>query len=139
MDIHEIGWIVALLEDGDLQPAGTEAMTERVVQLFAAAEKTLSPIIGIRGLEKIQYANLLAVSNRYPWLIASAENSRQPVKLQSLRLVLLEQNTQSIKLAGLALLQNYYALLTSLIGRSLTERLLRSVWELSSAKHAQGI
>lgn len=139
MEIREIGWIVALLEDGDLQRAGTEVMTDRVVQLFAVAEKTLSPIIGIRGLDKIQYANLIAVSNHYPWLVASVESSRQPLKLELLRSVLLEQNAQSVRLAGSALLHNYYAMLTGLIGLSLTERLLRSVWELSSANHAQGM
>lgn len=50
------------------------------------------------------------------------------VDLAALKAILAQQDSETAT-AGGALLQTFYELLASLVGPSLTERLLRSVWE----------
>jgi len=48
---------------------------------------------------------------------------------------LAEQEGPTAVAASVALLETFYDLLTNLIGRSLTDRLLRSVWESPTSGH----
>jgi hypothetical protein len=50
------------------------------------------------------------------------------LELESLRTALARQDADEAAAIGGQLLQTFYELLTTLVGASLTERLLRSVW-----------
>ncbi|MDM5179925.1 hypothetical protein PO883_22285 [Massilia sp. DJPM01] len=140
MENHDIGWIATLLEGHDHQTNCSELMADRIIELFSEAEKKLSSIIGLRGLSKLHHANISKIAMQYSWLSAAIENPDPSLKrVQLLRSVLVEQTAVTSKQAGLALLQGFYSRLVTLIGLAVTEILLRSVWETSSAKYARGL
>ena len=57
--------------------------------------------------------------------------------MAALQIVLAQQTCPIAVAANMALLQNFQDVLTSLIGLSLTERLLRPVWDKVSSGQAE--
>jgi hypothetical protein len=68
----------------------------------------------------------------HPCLAPIAESAPDPGELAALQAVLASQSPPDALSANAALLQTFHDLLTSLIGTSLTERLLRPVWDKTS-------
>lgn len=117
-------------------PLASRVEDERNVDQIAAAcgelwlelDAILSPIIGPRGVNALGQRSLRLASAAHPWL-----DERQPgwpAALDSALLVsLLAQRSSDEAAAGAgAFLLNFHELLTSLIGGSLTEHLLRTAW-----------
>lgn len=88
----------------------------------------LSPIIGTRGVAALGQRSLHLASATHPWL--AARPSADPDALDAAWLVslLAQRSGDEAAAAGSTFLQAFRELLSSLIGASLTERLLRSVW-----------
>ena len=96
----------------------------------------MSPIIGQRGVGALYRRSLSLICADYPWLAAAHEGEFQPAEFAALRTARSEQTSQNAAAVNGVLLQTFYDLLTKLIGASLTERLLRSVWDNLSSGHA---
>lgn len=109
--------------------ASSTHIAERVLDSFAGVEQALVPIIGQRGAAAL-YKRALHLTRwtTHPWLPTVAEAVPSAADLSSLRAALLLQSPADAARGGAALLSNYHELLASLVGRPLTERLLRSVW-----------
>ena len=88
----------------------------------------LHPIIGHSGVGMLYKRSLHLVSPAHPCLAGMPEGEQATIDFGSLRSALMGQTSANGAAAGGALLQTVYELLTSLIGPSLTERLLRPVW-----------
>lgn len=74
----------------------------------------------------------------HPWLAGLHEGGQATVDLAALRSAFAQQSSTSAAAAGGAFLQAFHELLSSLIGPSLTERLLRPAWvPFSSGPPAQ--
>jgi hypothetical protein len=139
MENQETGWIENLLEEYGHQPDCGMPVVNRLVDLFNAAEKTLSPVVGRRGLVSLQYANLQRMSSEYPWLIAVTGNIGQSQDLiQSLKAALVEQSEATARQFGLDFLHSFYTTLVSLIGMSVTKTLLMTAWDVSSTENMRG-
>lgn len=100
---------------------------------WAAVDGALSPIIGPRGVAALYRRSLHLALEDHPWLAAAYEGARQPGDFASLRAALSQQTAQNAAAAHDAVLTTFQDLLDSLIGRSLTQRLLQNVGEQPSS------
>ena len=78
------------------------------------------------------------IAPAHPWLAGTHEGEQATVDLAALRSAFAQQSSTTAAAAGGAFLQTFNELLSSLIGPSLTERLLRPAWaHFSSGPPAQ--
>lgn len=128
--------------DGDLiREAIRRTLTQRTVgapDASAVAEATLTtwhqmaarlaPVIGARGVDALFSRALHVTSSAYPWLAIAGGRGDSAAHLAGLT-VQLEANKAAVAAeASHALLVNFTELLATLIGESLTVRLLAPVW-----------
>jgi len=101
----------------------------------------LEPIIGTRGVDALFDRSLHLTSDTFPWLYGIREQAEIPTPLTGLRTCLAERDANTALAASLALLGTFTELLSDLIGRGLTHRLLDPVWlpmGASTIQPAQG-
>ena len=104
---------------------------------WRAIERALWPILGKAGVAALLQRSVLLASKSYPWLPSEAA---APTEIEHLFDVLSRQPADVAADVGGAILQAFNDLLTILVGNSLTERLLGSVWDtLSSGMTAQDL
>lgn len=121
-----------------LMARGADAgqIADTAVSTWLGVSAALSPIIGERGVAALYKRSLYLSRTGYPWLAAAHEGELPSELYACLREALAQQTSSSAAAANDALLQTFYALLSDLIGGSLTERLLRSVWDNPSSGDA---
>lgn len=105
--------------------AGTIA--DAAVAAWTAIDSALSHIIGTRGVAALYKRSLHLAQADHPWLGAAYEGALQPGDFTSLRAALSQQSAPNAAAAHDAMLTSFQDLLDSLIGRSLTQRLLHTV------------
>nr|WP_315243110.1 hypothetical protein [uncultured Albidiferax sp.] len=93
---------------------------------FMAAQ--LEPVIGARGVGVLLDRAVHLTGKNYPWLAHTGPPQDQADRLSRLQACFASRGAQEAAAAGCALLVTFTELLASLIGDSLTERLLASVW-----------
>ncbi len=91
-------------------------------------EQVLSSIVGPRGVAALYQRSLHLAHHAFPWLPDASTSTPTALDLRPLVAALAGQSAADAAKAGARVLREFYALLTTLIGPSLTERLLRSVW-----------
>ncbi|PTU75346.1 hypothetical protein DBO85_05620 [Pseudomonas mangrovi] len=91
----------------------------------------LTPVIGQQGVAALYRRSLHLCATQHPHLASICGSAQAAKGLSSLNAVLAEQSQADGLLFGEVLLTTFYTLLTTLIGPSLTARLLRDVWEPS--------
>jgi hypothetical protein len=109
----------------DADPAQIAQVMATICQEIATA---LTPIIGPRGVVALYERSLHLSAAKHPWLLAARTENKPTLDSAALKAVLSQQSSTVAAAGGNTLLEAFYALLTSLVGRSLTERLLRTVW-----------
>jgi hypothetical protein len=98
----------------------------------------LSPVIGPGGVSALYQRSLFMTRDAHPCLAAVREDALRPGEFAGLQSVLSQQSSGYVVAVNGALLQTFCDLLASLIGASLSERLLRSVHNFSaSGTHGQ--
>jgi hypothetical protein len=109
---------------------GTTAseVAQFVVTSCFEIDKALTPIVGQHGLEGMLKRSVHLASARHPWLAAGVEGFDLKADLTEFRITLSSQGPEMAARGGGLFLEQFHQLLTSLVGPSLTERLLRSVW-----------
>lgn len=126
MQSQERDRIAAFLERAVLSGASSEDIAALVATTFQGVDHALSPIVGQRGMAALYKRSLHLCRPICEWLpIVSEESS---VDVAALTAALAERTSAEAAAAGARLLESFRALLTTLIGESLTERLLRPVW-----------
>ena len=103
-------------------------IADATIATWQQIDTALAPIIGQRGVVALYKRSLHLNRQSHPWLAGTPEGVQTTLDLAPLKSVLAQQSSANAAVAGSALLQTFHELLTSLIGASLTERLLRSVW-----------
>lgn len=112
---------------------GVRAIANMMVWAWKDINVVLVPIIGERGLAALYNRSLHLTAKAFPWL--AAPPATQPagiqadIDLDALHALLNLQGVAAATAGGEALLRTFHDLLASLIGLSLTERLLFPVWE----------
>lgn len=113
--------------------AGADAaqIAAAVFAIWEEVDDALTPIIGPRGVAALYYRSLHLTGAIHPWLADQQDLVKAAVNPAALKSVLSQQDSAAAAAAGSAFFQTFHELLASLIGASLTKRLLSSVWENS--------
>lgn len=107
----------------------TKAIAAATLDTWHQVSARLAPVIGARGVDALFSRALYLTSVNFPWLAISAEQGDSASQLASFGARLEVQETAAAMGAGQALMTTFVELLASLIGESLTARLLNPVWE----------
>jgi len=129
MQIDKYG-ITAMLarrtgEDLDAEKIGSTALF-----VWSDLDEALLPIIGRSGVAVLYKRSLQITLGAYPCLIYAYDEAERAGKAHAGLDIALSQQTSEHALEALsALLIAFHELLTYLIGSSLSERLIQSVWD----------
>ncbi|MEO5660349.1 MAG: hypothetical protein ABIQ90_11240 [Polaromonas sp.] len=112
---------------------GAEAsrLASEIISTWLHIDAALAPVIGKRGVAALYERSLHMARAGHPWLGTADGNPETMIDLIALKSVLMQQNGAGAAAGGGAHFQAFYDVLGSLIGLSLTEKLLRSIWEQS--------
>lgn len=113
--------------------ADTASIAEAIVSILQDMGASLAPIIGQQGVAALYRRSLHLCVSTHPQLAHSYDSVLATMDLIALKSLLVEQNETDALFFGEALLTTLYELLTTLIGPSLTARLLADVWQPSSS------
>jgi hypothetical protein len=106
-----------------------------IVSIWNEVDTALRPILGQRGVAMLYKRSLYLAGSAHGWIPPVAESLPTALDLAPLQAALTGQS-DAIALDGAgALLRTFYELLSSLVGPSLTERLLRPVWDNAKPSH----
>jgi hypothetical protein len=121
-----------------LTAAGADAgrIADAAIAVWTAIDRALSPVIGERGSAALLQRSVHLVRERYQWLDGIADAMAERDAFAALRAALAAQSPEQAAAAHDGILQTFLDLLAELIGQSLTQRLLRDVWEPPSSGHA---
>ena len=111
---------------GRLPDAGATAEATAAAWRLVAVQ--LAPVIGARGLDVLFSRALYQTSTTFPWLAFAVDRGGSASPLPSLMVCLADQHTSTAAEASYTLLLTFTELLATLIGESLTTRLLAPVW-----------
>lgn len=115
--------------------ASAAQIAAAVTSTWQAIEIALWPIVGKAGVAALFQRSLVLAAQTYPWLPADSSSLPDVAALQA---ILARQPNDVAADGGGAVLQAFHDLLATLVGPSLTGRLLGSVWDtLSSGQSAQ--
>lgn len=112
-------------------PDGSAA-AEAVISTWRQLVDLLTPVIGARGVDVIFRRSLYLTGKTFPWLASDEEQVESAPLLARLKACLAGRNPDDAAEAGYTLLATFIELLTTLIGESLTERLLSPLWAVPS-------
>jgi hypothetical protein len=111
--------------------AGTAAdagmVAEATLNIWRRMAALLAPIIGSRGVEVLFNRSLQLTSRTFPCLVITGDHGDNAVLLANLKANLAACETNDAMEAGHALLVTFTEVLITLIGESLTKRLLSPV------------
>jgi hypothetical protein len=114
------------LRAGRVPSADTTA--EATASTWRLVTEQLAPVIGARGLDVLFSHALHQTSAAFPWLEVAVDRGGSASPLPSLMVCLAGQQTSIAAEASYTLLATFTELLATLIGESLTTRLLGPVW-----------
>lgn len=123
--------IVASLAQRVGPEADTPKIAQAVVAILQEMDAALTPIIGQQGVVAMYRRSVHLCAFTHPHLTGAEDDGQPRLDLIALNSVLVEQPPTDALLFGEALLTAFHDLLTTLIGASLTARLLGGVWESS--------
>lgn len=104
-------------------------VAEAALQIWHQMATWLAPVIGVRGVEVLFSRSLHLTSRTFPQLILAEDQQRDNAALlASFKVCLVSSGTSDAIAVGSSLLVTFTELLSTLIGKSLTEQLLRPVW-----------
>lgn len=121
-----------------LASAGADSgeIAEHAIALWRGISEALSPIIGQSGITALYQRSVYLTSVDHRCLQAAGELTSAPDPFALLRAALAPLSGAEAAVAASALAYTFRDLLARLIGGSLTERLLRSVWNSPSSGQA---
>ncbi len=113
--------------------AGAAQIAAAVLSIWEEIDDALTPIVGPLGLVALYRRSVHLVAEQHPWLAGRDDGVLTDTDPAVLKSVLAQRSSAEAAAGGSAFLHTFHDLLASLIGPSLTARLLRSVWELPSS------
>ena len=124
--------IGAMLRQMATTECSVATIADSAVSLWHDVATALSPIIGQQGVAALYNRSLHLVAATHPWLKTAQEDSTRIPTFELLHRTLLLQAPRHAATAAADLFTTFNQILASLIGASLTERLLKPVWASSS-------
>jgi len=123
--------IVASLAHRVGPSADIAGIAEAITSILQDMDAALTPIIVQQGCVALLRRSLHLSASAHARLAGMHDRVQATPDRSGLKAVLLEQTEADALFFGEVLLTTFYTLLTTLIGPSLTARLLRDVWEPS--------
>lgn len=120
--------IEAVLARQLAESVSAEVTADAACELWGRIDAALSPIIGQHGVAALVKRSLYLTRTAHPVLAAAASADARPGDFRGLHAVMAGQASAEAAALNAALLRSFYELLSSLIGGTLTERLLDPVW-----------
>jgi len=120
---------------GDTPDSG--AIAEATLSTWHQVAVRLVPVIGTRGVDALFSRSLHVTGKIYPWLVVNGNDEDMAALLSGLRACIATRGSIEAMEACHAFLVNFTDLLATLIGDSLTKRLLIKVWVPPSAETEQ--
>lgn len=114
--------------------AGADAaqIADATVATWRDIEAALAPVVGQRGVAGLYRRSLFLATATHPWLAGTHDVVLTEVDTATLRSHLAQQSEAEAAAGATTFFQTFHALLSTLVGPSLTERLLAPVWAASS-------
>ena len=106
-------------------------IAQAIISTLQDIDAALTPIIGQQGVVALYRRSLHLCVSTHPRLAGIYDSVPAAMDLRTLTSVLVQQSEADALFFGEVLLTTLYELLSTLIGPSLTTRLLRGVWEPS--------
>ena len=106
-------------------------IAQAIISILRDMDLALTPIIGKQGLAALFRRCLHLCVSTHPRLARTYGQVQSGMDLTGLKSVIVEQSDADALFFGEVFLSTFYELLSTLIGPSLTERLLRGMWEPS--------
>ena len=108
--------------------ADADRIADAAVSTWREMDAALSPVIGQRGVAALFNRSLHLKRADHPWLAAAQADAQGSSGFAALQTALSQQTTTKAMAANGELLHAFCDLLGTLVGSSLTERLLKPVW-----------
>ena len=108
--------------------ADPSQIADAVVATWREIEAVLVPIIGQRGLAALYKRSVHVAARTHPWLSVTHDASLALADFTELTPLLCGQDSACAMAGAATLFSTFHQLLTSVVGSSLTERLMRSIW-----------
>lgn len=138
MKSHESDRLAATLAQRAGRDPNAAQVADAIVAVWQEIDAALIPIIGHLGTVALYKRSLYLTGAHHPWLAGMHDGIQADMDLAAVRSVFAQQGSVPAAAGGDTLLQTFYKLLATLVGPSLTERLLQSVWaHPSSGRTAQ--
>jgi hypothetical protein len=131
MESEEGRRIVAALAHRVGDNADSAQIADGIIATLQDIDATLVPIVGPKGVAALHRRSLQICTTLHPRLAGPYERLSGGMELVELHSLLVQQPPADALFFGEALLNAFYTLLATLIGPSLTARLLGAVWENS--------
>lgn len=128
MESPESHRIAASLTLRAAKGASVGQIADTIISIWRATDAALAPILGQAGVAALYRRSLYLAGPAHAWLLGTHDGIQTDADLAALKAVLSQQTSDVAAAGGGAVLQTFYEVLTSLVGPSLTERLLRSAW-----------
>ena len=109
------------------QDAGAAKIAGALLTIWVEIDTVLAPILGERGVALLYKRSIYLTMQSHPWLSHTHEGAETAMHLEALEAAFAQQSNSDAAAAGHTLLLKFHELLASLIGPSLTQRLLRSL------------
>lgn len=104
------------------------ATANAVAQVCSEIDRALAPVVGPHGVAALYKRSLYLTAQAHPRLAGLHESVDSLMDVSALRTRLGSLPVEQASTVGAALLDTFQDLLESLVGSSLTERLLSSLW-----------
>jgi hypothetical protein len=131
MEKNESRRLAVSLEHLAAEGADVSSIANAVIASWTEIEAAVASIIGKRGVSALYERSLYITWAAHPWLAPIDEGLGASMDLPALKAVLMQQDSITAAAGGGAHLQALYEVLGSLIGATLTEKLLRPIWDNS--------
>lgn len=128
MESSERHQIAATLTARAGSGADAGQIADAFVSICQEIDSVLRPIVGQTGVAALYKRSVYVTGKNFPWLAQGGNTFNSPIEFEALKQLLAAQNAANAHAAGSALLQTLYDLLASMVGSSLTQRLLQSLW-----------
>ena len=108
--------------------ADAAQVADAIGVIWEQIDDALTPIIGAQGVVALYTRTVRLTCAIHPWVAGGLKGIPLELDPNALKSVLARHGAAEAAAAGSVFLQTFHDLLASLVGPSLTERLLRSVW-----------
>lgn len=102
-------------------------MPRKLVAIWQDIDVAVRPILGHQGVVALYKRSIFLARRAHPWLTELHDRSAAAMNLDELREAVAHTDNADALEGSDAMLQTFHELLASLVGSSLTERLLRPV------------